>query len=52
MFPSIKMEEYMKPGLPGTFWMKMVAKNIVLGSSETHFMNIGVNIKKWVVGIY
>ena len=30
MFSSIKMEEYMEPQLPGIFWVKMVAKNIVL----------------------
>ena len=52
MFPSIKMEEYMEPGLSGIFLVKMVDKNIVLGSSGTHFMDTGVNIKKWVVGIY
>ena len=39
MFPSIKMEEYMKPELSGIFWAKMAAKNIVLVSSGTHFMH-------------
>ena len=32
MFSSIKMEEYMEPELSGIFRVKMVAKNIVLGS--------------------
>ena len=34
---SIKMEEHMELELPGIFWVKMVAKNIVLGSPGTHF---------------
>ena len=43
MFSSIKMEEYMEPELSGIFWVKMVAKNIVLGSPGTHFMCMRVN---------
>ena len=46
MFSSIKMEEYMKSELSGIFWVKLVAKNIVLGSSGTHFMHMRVNIPK------
>ena len=42
MFSSIKMEEYMEPELSGIFWIKMVAKNIVLGSPGTHFMHMRV----------
>ena len=43
MFSSIKMEEYMESELSGIFWVKLVAKNIVLGSSGTHFMHMRVN---------
>ena len=32
----------MEPELSGIFWAKMVAKNIVTGSSGTHFMRIRV----------
>ena len=32
----------MEPNLSGIFWVKMVAKNVVLGSSETYFMYIRV----------
>ena len=42
MFPSSKMEEYIKPELSGIFWAKMVVKNRVLGSSGTHFMHTRV----------
>ena len=45
MFPSIKMEEYMEPELSGIFWVKMVAKNMVLGSPGTHFMHKRVMMK-------
>ena len=43
MFSNIKMEEYMEPELSGIFWVKMVAKNILLGSPGIHFVNIRVN---------
>ena len=43
MFFSIKMEEYIEPELSGIFWVKMVAKIIVLGSPGTHFMHMRVN---------
>ena len=33
----------MEPELSGIFWVKMVAKNIVLGSPGTHFMHMKVN---------
>ena len=33
----------MKSELSGIFWVKMVAKNIVLGSSGTPFMHMRVN---------
>ena len=46
MFSSIKMEEYMQAELSGIFWVKMVAKNIMLGSQGTHFMHMRVNIYK------
>ena len=32
MFSIIKMEEYMEPMLSGFFWVKMISRNIVLGS--------------------
>ena len=43
MFSSIKMEEYMESELSGIFWVKLVRKNIVLGSLGTHFMHMRVN---------
>ena len=43
MFPSIKMKEYIEPELSGIFWVKMVAKYMVLGSPGTHFMHMRVN---------
>ena len=43
MFSSIKMEEYMESGPSGSFLVKLVAKNIVLRSMETHFMHMRVN---------
>ena len=43
MFPSIKMEGYMEPELSIIVWVKMVTKNIVLGSTGTHFMHMRVN---------
>ena len=45
MFSSIKMEEYMEPELSGIFWVKIIAKNVVLGSSGTHVMNMRVKAK-------
>ena len=42
VFSSIKMEEYMEPELSGIFWVKMVVKNIVLGSPGTHSMHMKV----------
>ena len=33
----------MEPELSGFFWVKMVGKNIVLGSPGTHFMRMRVN---------
>ena len=44
MFSSIKMEEYMEPERSGIFWAKMVAKSILLGSPETDFMHMRVNV--------
>ena len=43
MFSGIKMEEYMEPEHSDIFLAKMVAKNILLGSPRTHFMNMRVN---------
>ena len=42
MFSSIKMEEYMESELSGIFRVKLVAKNIVLVSSRTHFRHMRV----------
>ena len=36
----------MEPELSGIFWVKMVAKNIVLGSPGTHFMHMRVKETK------
>ena len=46
VFSSIKMEEYMEPELSGFFWVKMVAKNIVLGSPGTQLMHMRVKKSK------
>ena len=42
MLSSIKMEQYIEPELSGIFWVKMIVKNIVLGSPGTHFMHMRV----------
>ena len=42
MFSSIKMEEYMEPKLSGISWVKMVPKNIELGSPGTNFTHTRV----------
>ena len=42
MFSSIKMEEYMESEPSDIFWVKLVAKNIVLASPGTHFMHMRV----------
>ena len=42
MFCSIKLEEYVESELSGIFWVKVVTKNIVLGSLGTHFMHMRV----------
>ena len=42
MFSSIKLEEYVESELSGIFWVKVVTKNIVLGSLGTHFMHMRV----------
>ena len=44
MFSSIKMEEHMETELFGIFGVKMVAKNIVLRSTGTHFMHMRANL--------
>ena len=46
MFSSIKMEEYLELELSGICWLKMVAKNIVLGSPGTHFMHMRVKVSR------
>ena len=43
MFFNIKTEEYIEPDLSGTFWVKMIAKNMALGPLGTHFMHMRVN---------
>ena len=44
MFSSIEMEEYLESELSGIFRVKLVAKNIVLGSSGTHFTHMKVKM--------
>ena len=44
MFSSIKMKEYMESEFSGSFLVKMVAKNIVLGYPGTHFMHMRVKV--------
>ena len=44
MFSSTKMEEYMESEFSGIFWVKLIAKDIVLGSSGTHFMHRRVKV--------
>ena len=44
MFSSIRMEEYMESELSDIFLVKLVAQNIVVGSSGP-FMHIRVNRK-------
>ena len=38
----------MKPELSGIFWVEIVTKNIVLGSPETPFIHVRVNINQHV----
>ena len=40
---GIKIEEYMESELSGIFRVKLVAKNIVLGSAGTSFMHVTVD---------
>ena len=48
IFPSIKMEEYMEPELSRIVWVKMVSKNILLGSPGTYFMHMRVKkVTRW-----
>ena len=42
MFCSIKMDEYIESEPSGIFWVKLIAKYIVLGCPGTHFMHMGV----------
>ena len=42
LISSMKMEEYMESEFSGIFRLKLVAKNIVLGSPMTHFIHISV----------
>ena len=48
MFPSIKMEKYIEPELYSTFWVKLVTKNIVLGSPGTNFMHMWVKLSSFI----
>ena len=41
---SIKMEKYMESELSDIFWVKMVTKNKVFGSTRTYFMHMRVNV--------
>ena len=49
MFSIIKMKEYMESERSEIFWAKMVARNILLGFSGTHFMHMRVKIQFIVV---
>ena len=40
MFPNIKTKEYMEPELSGIFWVKMVAKNIVIFLKKRSFESL------------
>ena len=42
MFSGIKMEEFMESEHSGIFRVELVTKNVVLGSSGTHFMRMRV----------
>ena len=42
MFSGIKMEEFMESEHSGIFRVELVTKNVVLGSSGTHFMHMRV----------
>ena len=45
MLSDIKMEEFMESELSGIFQVELVTKNVVLGSSGTHFMHMsGSNV--------
>ena len=46
MFSSIKMEEYMESETSCIFLVKLIVKNIVLGSPKTHFMRMRVKRRK------
>ena len=43
MFSGMKMEEFMKSKHSGIFRVELVTKNVVPGSSGTHFMHMRVN---------
>ena len=43
MFSGTKSEELMGSENSGIFRVELVTKNVVLGSSETHFMHVMVN---------
>ena len=45
MFSGIKMEEFMESEHSGIFRVELVTKNVVLGSSGTHFMHMKVKGK-------
>ena len=49
MFYSSKIEQYMEPELSDIFWVKMVAKNIKLGSLGTNFTHMRVKIMSWTL---
>ena len=42
MFSGMKMEEFMESENPGIFRVELVTKNVVFGSSETHFMHLRI----------
>ena len=44
VFSSIKLEEYMEPERSGIIQVKVVTKNILLGSLGTHFMHLRVKV--------
>ena len=44
MFPGMKMKELMESEHSGIFRVEMVIKNVVLGSSGTHFIHMRVKL--------
>ena len=45
MFSGMKMEEFMESEHSGIFRVELVTKNVVPGSSGTHFMRMGIKFE-------